>query len=186
MSISSNIRKILFISAWCLAGTGLVLLLLAASRTRSERICIGYNITINGEGSGQYFVDSLDIVKVLTENNSVSLKNKSIKSFDLNKMEYRLRNEVWIRDAELFFDNKGILRVNVAERNPIARIFSSTGNSFYIDSSEHRLPLSLKFSAKLPVFTGFPSDAKKWTSTKDRQLIKQIKGMSMYIAAHPF
>jgi cell division protein FtsQ len=186
MSISSNIRKIIFISVWCLAGAGLVLLLLAANKMRNERTCKGYLININGDKPGQWFVDSSDIIRVLTENHSINLKNKSIKSFDLRKIESRLRNEVWVQDAELFFNSNGKLLVNVQERSPIARIFSSTGNSFYIDSTLHRLPLSDKMSVKLPVFTNFPSDAKKWKTPADRNLVKQIQGLSMYISSHPF
>lgn len=185
MSLSSTARKILFISLWCLVGSGLVLLLLAASRMRDERVCKGFKISINGDTKGQWFIDSNDIAKVLTGNNTFTIKNKSIRSFDLNKLESRLKNEVWIQDAEMYFDNTGILKVNVQERSPIARIFTPTGNSFYIDSFGHKLPLSDKMSPRLPVFTSFPSDAKKWKPA-DKKLIKQIKALSMYISSHPF
>jgi len=59
-------------------------------------------------------------------------------------MESLLEKNVWIKDAQLFFDNNGILRVSVTEREPIARVFTREGNSFYIDSSGVQLPLSDK------------------------------------------
>ena len=64
----------------------------------------------------------------------------------------------WIKKAELFFDNNNVLEVRITEREPIARIFTTSGSSFYIDSSLARLPLSDKFSPRLPVFTDFPTD----------------------------
>jgi cell division protein FtsQ len=54
---------------------------------------------------------------------------------------------------QLFFDNNEVLQVVIDEREPIARIFTVAGNSYYIDSSLERLPLSDKMSARLPVFT---------------------------------
>ncbi|MBK6829167.1 MAG: hypothetical protein IPG86_20990 [Chitinophagaceae bacterium] len=62
----------------------------------------------------------------------------------------------------------------VEEREPVARIFTSGGNTFYIDSSNTMLPLSEKFSARLPVFTGFPSEAKV-LSKADSNLLNDIK-----------
>ena len=46
------------------------------------------------------------------------------------------------------------------EREPVARVFTVAGSTFYIDDELTQLPLSEKFSARLPVFTNFPSDNK--------------------------
>ncbi len=77
----------------------------------SSKRCRGYEIDINGKDNGHWFIDKNDIVNVLTENKTINLKNKSIKSFNLHRIELRLKNEVWIRDADLYFDNNGILRL---------------------------------------------------------------------------
>ena len=66
-------------------------------------------------------------------------KGKPLASFDLKKIEVSIEQNVWIKDAQVFFDNNGVLRVAVAERTPVARIFTVNGNSFYIDSSGNRL-----------------------------------------------
>ncbi len=79
-------------------------------------------------------------------------------SIDLASMETALKKSQWIKNAELFFDNNNVLEVRITEREPIARIFTTSGSSFYIDSSLARLPLSDKFSPRLPVFTDFPTD----------------------------
>jgi cell division protein FtsQ len=185
MRSSSHIRKILYISLWGLAATGLIVLLIAAMNSRGHQTCKGFEIDINSSSKGHWFVDKADIVRVLTNNNTTQVKNKSIKSFDLHRIEARLKRELWIRDAELFFDNNGILQVKVKEREPIARIFSSTGVSFYLDSSGQRLPLSDKMSARLPVFTGFPNDGKKIKAT-ERKLVNDIKQLSLFLLNNPF
>ena len=55
-----------------------------------------------------------------------------------------LKKNAWVNGAEVFFDNNDVLRINIAQREPIARIFTLGGNSFYIDSSGTELPLSEK------------------------------------------
>jgi cell division protein FtsQ len=100
-------------------------------------------------------------------------------------MERELEKNVWVRSAELFFDNNEILQVNVQEREPIARVFTTSGATFYIDNELAMLPLSEKFSARLPVFTNFPSD-NKVLSKADSNLLAGIKTMSLAIQRDPF
>lgn len=186
MSIKKNIRRAIFICAWLIAGAGVVVLLVAAMTSRNHQVCKGYDIDINGNEKGQWFLDKNDIVNVLTQNKTIGIKNKKIESFDLHKLESRLEKEVWIKDAELYFDNTGILKIKVEEREPIVRIFSTTGESFYFDSTGQRLPLSNKMAAKLPVFTGFPGNGKNIKTSSDRKLVKQVKELSVYLAKDTF
>jgi cell division protein FtsQ len=100
-------------------------------------------------------------------------------------METELQKSKWIKKAELFFDNNNVLEVRISEREPIARIFTTSGLSFYLDSSLTRLPLSDKFSARLPVFTNFPTDVIV-LSKEDSNLIKDIRILGGFIEANPF
>ncbi len=100
------------------------------------------------------------MLKILEKVNGKKLDQSTISSLDLTSMETRLGKIEWVKKAELFFDNNKVLQVKITQREPIARLFTVSGASFYIDSSLSRLPLSDQFSARLPVFTSFPSDAR--------------------------
>ena len=76
-----------FIAVWILAGTGVIVLLVAAVNSRNHQTCKGYDIDINGQMEGHWFIDKNDIVNVLTTNKTITLKNKKIESFNLNKLE---------------------------------------------------------------------------------------------------
>jgi len=186
MQVKKNIRHIVLICFWLLAGTGLVVLLVAAVNSRSQQLCRGYDIDINGEKEGEWFLDRNDILKVITQNRTMSIRNRAVKSFDLNRIEAELEREQWVKDAELYFNNSGILKVKVTERQPIARIFTAGGESFYIDSAGKKLSLSAKMSARLPVFTSYPYAQKKTTPAGEKKLIRQIRDMSMYLQNDPF
>lgn len=182
--MKGHIRKMLFVACWFVIGAGVLVLLIAAIKTRNHKTCQGYEIDIAGSGD-HWFIDKKDIVQLLTGNGAYPIKGRSIQRFDLRRLEEKLEQDVWIKDAELFFDNNQVLRVSIEEREPVARVFTTSGNSFYIDSTGERLPLSEKLSARLPVFTGFPSD-KPRLSSADSALLCQVRKLSAYILKEPF
>jgi len=177
-------KKILAIAIWFVLGSGTIVLLVAAiDRKNSEHIA-GIDIRISGV-QNNYFIDKKDVLTILQKTNGQKIENTNAGALNLSEMENALSKQPWVKSAEIFFDNNNVLQVKVTEREPIARIFTGTGASFYIDSSLTRLPLSPKFSARLPVFTSFPTDAMA-LQKPDSILLEGIKIMSEYINAHPF
>jgi cell division protein FtsQ len=171
---------------WCFAGTGGVILLVAAIRYRNNNVCKGYKIEITGSrATAGLFIDRKGIVDLLTTAGAGKGQGKPIQSFDLRHLETALEKNVWIREAQLFFDNNGILRVRISEREPVARIFTSNGNSFYIDSSATQLPLQEKFAAHLPIFTGYPA-AKIQITGHDSLLTIGMLQLSSFIRRDSF
>ena len=177
-------KKILAIAIWIVLGSGTIVLLVAAmTKKKNERIA-GIDIHISGV-QNNYFIDKKDVLNILQKSTGGKFDNASASSLDLTVMENALSKQPWVKNAEMFFDNNNMLQVKIVEREPIARIFTNSGVSFYIDSSLTRLPLSSKFSARLPVFTSFPTDVKVLTGS-DSVLLYGVKIMSEFINANPF
>ncbi|HSN09278.1 MAG TPA: hypothetical protein VLS85_09570, partial [Hanamia sp.] len=179
-----KLKKILSVSVWIILASGVVVLLVAAITKKNTERITGVDIKISGI-QNNYFIDKKEVLKILEKVNGKKLDKSTISSLDLTAMENQLAKNNWIKKAELFFDNNKVLQVKVTEREPIARIFTVSGASFYIDSSLNRLPLSDKFSARLPVFTSFPTEVRILKSS-DSLLLDQVKILSEYITAHPF
>jgi cell division protein FtsQ len=183
VNTKATIRKILFVMLWVCIGGGLLSLLIAAIGKKNREDCTDYTITIKG-AQDNYFIDADDINKLLKSAVGSELKGKKISEINLKGLEQMLRDNVWIRKAEMWFDNRNVLHVEVYEREPIARIFTTTGNTFYIDSTKMKIPLSDKMSARVPVFTGFID--KKAYSAKDSLLLDDVKSIATYIKNDPF
>jgi cell division protein FtsQ len=177
-------RKILVISVWTILLAGTVVLLVAAISKKNNEKISGVEINISGV-QNNYFIDKNDVLDILQKENGKDLQKATVSSLDLTKMENRLQKDQWIKRAEMFFDNNNVLQIKITEREPVARIFTISGASFYIDSSLTRLPLSDKFSARLPVFTSFPTEV-RILKKRDSFLLNEIKILSQYIGAHPF
>jgi cell division protein FtsQ len=179
-----NIKKIIFSIIWVLVGIGCLTLLISAVRNKEMKKCKAIEIEISGVDNN-FFIDKNDVYNIIKQFGGDSTQNKSLAAINVKLIERELEKDIWIKNAELFFDNNNVLKVMVNEREPIARIFTSTGSSFYIDSSCKVLPISNKFSARLPIFTGFTSDAKMLTKL-DSSLLKEIKNISIKIIADTF
>jgi cell division protein FtsQ len=151
-----SIKKILLAILWVTVGAGTTVLLVAAIKKKDATKCKDIEINITGiETGNQKFVDEEDILNTIQKFSNGQPKGRPIGDFDLRKIENELEKSKWVKNAELFFDNKDILKVNLQEREPVARVFTASNASFYIDTALAMLPLSDKFSARLPMFTGF-------------------------------
>lgn len=168
---------------WIGIGAVTSLLLIAAIQRKDNKICNGIEIQIRETGS-PLFIDKNDIRGMLTHM-VPDIKGKPLSAFNLKQMEKTLEGNVWIQDAELYFDNNEKLQVKIIERTPIARIFTTEGRSYYIDKEFKRLPLSSRFSANIPVFTGCPLDNNQW-DISDSSALSQIKAISEWLMKDPF
>jgi len=178
MNTKATIRKILFVMLWISIGGGMLTLLIAAIGKKNKDVCSSYTINIKSN-QDNFFIDVKDISKLLISAVGQDLKGEKITDINLRQLEQLLKDNVWIRNAEMWFDNRNVLHVSVGQREPIARIFTTTGSTFYIDSAKVRIPLSDKMSARVPVFTNFPDNQPM--KKKDSILLNDIKQTAVYI-----
>ncbi len=179
-----TVLKWLVLSVWILIGAGVTTLLVAAIRNTGQQRCAGLQITIEGV-SNHFFVDKQDILNALNQYIDGPAEGQPLSVFNLRSLEQDLAKNIWVKQAQLFFDNNQVLQIRVTEREPVARVFSTAGTTFYIDSSITMLPLSEKLSARLPVFTGFPSD-KAVLTRADSNLLRDVCRLSLAIQQDSF
>lgn len=179
-----NVRRILFSLLWIGVGSIAVVLLAAGVHARDKKHCKGLEITIEGVRN-HFFIDKTDIRNIITSYVNDEITGIETSAFDLVGMEKDMKKEVWVKDANLFFDNNQVLQVHVTEREPIARIFTLGGSSYYIDETRMMLPLSPKITARLPVFTNFPSETKV-LSKRDSLLLNNVKMIAEQIQKDSF
>jgi len=183
MNTKRIIQKIIFVTLTLTACSGLLVLLVAAIGKKNKEHCRDYVITVKGV-KNNFFIDENDVMKRMGAATNGRIKGKPISLFNLRKLEQLLKDDVWIQDAQLYFDNHDVLHISVLEREPVARIFTTSGNSFYIDSSEKQMPLSGKMSARVPVFTNFPD--KRFLDQQDSALLNDVKKTAAFIINDSF
>ena len=168
---------------WSLAGAALIVLFVVAWKAKEEKKCSSIQIELVGETTAALFMDEKEILQIIHEQGvNVGL---SIGDVNLNTLEKYLETIRWVKHVELFLDNAQVLQVKIEQRIPIARIFTASGNSFYIDKEGLQLPLKQLTVLRLPVFTNFPSDQEK-LSKPDSLLLNDILHFTKAVAADSF
>jgi cell division protein FtsQ len=180
--VKYNWKKILILTAWLLAGAGTIVLFGAAMLTKNQKKCADIRIEITG-AEKHMFIDEKDVTEMLNARGKIS--GTAASALNLRSMEALVEKNPWVRNAEMFLDNQQVLQVVIEERQPVARVFTVTGQSFYLDSAALRLPLSDKISARVPMFTGFPSD-KPVLSKPDSALLHDVVKLGQYVLADSF
>ena len=183
MTTKQIIKKILFLALTLTACSGLVVLLVAAIGRRNHELCKDYVISIQG-ARNNLFINEKDIKKLLNSATNGKIKGAAITDFNLRKLEQLLEVNAWVKDANLYFDNREVLHISIEEKEPVARIFTTAGKSFYIDNEGEKMPLSELMSARVPVFTNFPD--KRVLSTKDTLLLTDIIKAASFILNDSF
>ena len=156
---------------WSIAGAALIVLFVVAWKAKEEKKCTSIQIELVGENTAALFMDEKEILQIIHEQGVK--EGLPIGDVNLNTLEKYLQTIRWVKNVELFLDNTQSLQVKIEQRIPIARIFTASGNSFYIDKEGLQLPLKQLTVLRLPVFTNFPSDQQK-LSKPDSLLLNDI------------
>jgi len=156
---------------WSIAGAALIVLFVIAWKAKEEKKYNSIQIELVGENTAALFMDEKEILQIIHEQGVK--EGQSIGELNLNTLEKYLETIRWVKHVELFLDNAQVLQVKIEQRIPIARIFTASGNSFYIDKEGLQLPLKQLTVLRLPVFTNFPTDQEK-LSKPDSLLLNDI------------
>jgi cell division protein FtsQ len=183
-SLKFSWKKLLLTVVWVSVGTIAIVLLVAAAQNQNGKVCKDVVVTIKGV-DGVDYVSKKQILQTISGGKPELMKGQLIKTFDLQQLEDLLETNLWIRNAELFFDNNDVLRADITEREPVARVFMTNGQSFYIDDMGEQLPITNDQIARVPVFTSFPNETTA-AKTKDSLLQQQVKEVGRFILKSDF
>jgi cell division protein FtsQ len=75
---------------------------------------------------------------------------------NIHLLEESLDNHPSIRKAEVYSGLDGILRIDVIQKHPVARV-QGQESAFYLDEMGDTMALSANYSAKVPLITGLTS-----------------------------
>lgn len=169
---------------WGMALSGFIVLLVAAIQDKDAGKCKGIQVKFEGKDDN-FFIEPKDIKSLITKDKSLNPVGKRVGDINISQLEAIIDQDPWVKNAEIYFDNGQQLNIKVTQREPVARVFTFSGNSFYLDGAGEHIPVSSRYAARVPVFTGFPTDAEKLQKA-DSLLTAQIVDLGSYIGSDPF
>ena len=119
------------------------------------------NLEVRFVENSQPFMAIDSVNKLLIQNDS-SVRNQAKSVIDLYCLEEQVLKNPYIEKASLYIGIDGTLNALIKQRTPIARVITSD-KTYYLDSKGARIPLSERYSARVPLITGIErgEDVKK-------------------------
>ena len=108
-------------------------------------------------GDNNLFISKTKVDKLLIQNNDY-IKCVSKDNLDLKALENKLSSHDMIENSEVYISINGILKIDIKQRNPYARVISDP--SFYIDNNGTKMPLSDNYSARVLLVHGLDDESK--------------------------
>ena len=131
-----NWQNILIKILWSILGVALIVLFVIAWKAKVTKKINHIQVELVGETTTALFMDEKEITQILKDQ-GITL-GTVLEGVNLTLIEKNLEQIRWIKNAELFTDNQQVLEVKIEQRKPIARVFTLSGSSFYIDNEGWR------------------------------------------------
>ncbi len=188
-------KKYLNIAFWIFVGIYFFVVLGFVASRRDNTKCSAINV-VYIDSLNKQFVDKDDLIKLIDEKDEKVL-GKPMHTLNISKLEDIIRQQPYVKSAEVYADLNGVLNVEIAQRLPVVRIINSNNTGYYIDDEGYLLPLSDKVSLRLLVASGnigFNPDFdttvciydKQYEDHEDIQILKDILTLSEYINKDKF
>lgn len=154
--------KILFWSAFTISV--FVLLSLSKSAQLDAELKIPeILIKVNGEN---VFLTKDDLLTRLKRSGLV-YPGQKIENLKIAEIEKFIEGMTEVKAVKVYSNLGGAWNIDVTIRKPIARIFNSFGEDFYLDDAGSTMAPSYLYTARVVVVTGFINDRKNTESVKE-------------------
>ncbi|MEP1095929.1 MAG: cell division protein FtsQ [Cyclobacteriaceae bacterium] len=132
--------------------TGLIIfsLITFSGVKNSDRKVEGIEVTI-AQDDGNFFTDQMEVLSLMTIDASDFIVGSELSDLDPKALEIRIEKNPFIRDAQVYRDLKGNLKVTVEQNRPIARVLMDGAEDKYIDVDGNILPVNAKHTARVPL-----------------------------------
>ncbi len=189
-------KKIFRLTVLGLVIIGFIITVGFTEKRQKEMLCMEMNITIENLYDHD-FIDKEDVAQLIRDKFGI-LHGKPLNTINISLLENIINNNPFVSRAEVFSTIDGRLNIEVIPRNPVVRIMNSSNESFYIDEEGVFMPLSEKYSASVPVVSGFIPDLevihqvrkfeeKEFSDTSFHPLmIEKIYMLADYLKHHEF
>ena len=136
----------------------------------ADKICTKVNINIQDEMTNG-FLDAKEIKKRLEAKKIYPLE-KPLKEVNARTIEETLKQSPFVKSAECYKTQDGLVDINLTQRMPIVRIKSINNEDYYIDDHNQVMP-NTKYTSDLIIATGYINKwyAKKYISVLSKALM---------------
>jgi len=158
-------------------------LAISAKLDREQQVVTDIAIHID-HTTGHFFITEEDVMETLNE--LLPDSGVSINTNHLSKLESTLDKMPQIERSNVFVDNLGKVTININQRQPVYRVIRQNMKSYYVDKAGYKFPVSNKYTASVPVVTGFIADNGKNVGPMETDLSQSIRNVMLTLIEDDF
>lgn len=179
-------RRLLWLTGWAAASVAFVVVLSSSVSKQRMVLCNSVDIKIDHK-DGLFFIDEEDVRRSFKNLCGDSLEGTPIKMLELDLLEAKLEQNPFVEQADIYAGINGQLNVKIDQKAPLVRVINRHGVSFYITKKGQKIPVSDKFTSRVPVATGhIPADAKTTEGDSIAPVLANLYKLATYVDADPF
>lgn len=181
------------IIGWSLFAVLVITLLVVARRVQEQSVVGKPNISIRIDDENAFLTENELLVRL--KRKGLVFDGQRMEELNTGAIEAFIRKMHEVESVEVFKRMAGNWDIRLKVRRPLARIFNSSGESFYVDSKGATMDPSPNFTARVLIFSGNIAD-KSDTLTVDEILkndslvqtrqLDDIYRLSKYISENKF
>jgi cell division protein FtsQ len=185
------IKKWLKLVLWILILGGTITVFVFANKEESKKTIESPAISIHVDG--ETFLTEEELT-VRLKNVGLLTPNQKNEQLDISKIERKIASMEEVKNVDVFREIGNKWNIRVELRKPIARIFNTTNQTYYIDEDGFLMSRSSNHTARVIVFSGYLHDRFFKGSLSDfinNDSLKSIKKLddvfriSNYVCNHP-
>ena len=166
------------ISAWSLFLIGSMLLVGFVDADYKAIACVKSEINID-KSNGYGFVTE-ELVREEMSNMGYLFNKQLMGDIEVDRIERALLDLPGVKNAEVFKYNSGVVKIDITQRKPIARVIMKGGLiSFYLDEAGEKMPLSDDYVARVPIFNGEIKEGRNNYSMKELHENDSLRAISV-------
>ncbi len=151
LHILKRVLQILFVVAVVVS---FAVTLVATVNKEKSYVCSSVQIDIDFEDDKQLIEDK-EVMEELLHLSGGKIVGKPLQSIDYRTLEKVLERNPYIANAELFYDQKQSLHVDIKQRTPFLRVINTNDVSYYLSEDRYKMPLHGKFTTDVFLAYGY-------------------------------
>lgn len=140
------------IAGWTVFAIALVAVLVMARREQERALALPPNVSISVVDENAFLTE--DELRTRLKRKGLTFEGQRMEAVDVSSIEAFIRQMHEVESVEVFRRMGGHWDIRLKVRQPLARIFNTSGESFYIDAKGATMNPSPNFQARVLIFSG--------------------------------
>ena len=134
--------------------------------------------------SSIYFLDEQDVFNMVNRTCG-NPRGKAASEVSLTKLETTLKSMPYIESSQVYISLDGIMKIQIVQRKPIVRIMNLAGETYFLDTSGHKIPYRGKHAPDVIPATGNIAEKLTDSGKIKTPLLRQILQLAVFLDANP-